>query len=263
MKIKIFLVPTLILVMFSLSVWVIYPTWTNGTDGVLETWNNLDAEKTKLESAQKRDSNFKSMSSELKNNDQDKQIIDTFISDEVKEDEIIDNLNFLIKNEDGMTVESLSVNRPKEKPAEQAVAVAPVTSPDGTVAPSAGSVAMPMIPISKDPTEFSVNFIVTGNYIQIKSILDKLYNLRRFNKIKSLNIASADLQKSEDNLRATMELTFNYYKSKKLLADNLGDPVFETQKLNFSVSKDILSQRSVSVIPMNVVVQGKENPFIP
>lgn len=270
MKIKLLVVPVMVVAIVVLSIWLVYPAYSNGTDGFKEKRNKLAEEKKKLEEIKNKSANVLKLSSQLSSNVEMRDIVFSFIPETTKEEEIIDNLNFLAGSE-GLSVTELSVtSQPAGENTPAVVGTGSVFS--GTMAANAatsgtegGEIAVSFAPQVK---EAQVNFSVTGNYGQIKNLLIKVYGLKRFNNMESLEIRAANLteeaKKDEptDSLQAIMILKFNFIK-KPVTAVSVEDPVFLRDSFDMKVINDIKSKRNIEVLKLDVGQAGRTNPFLP
>ncbi|HHE45916.1 MAG TPA: hypothetical protein ENL05_01010, partial [Candidatus Moranbacteria bacterium] len=95
MKGKILIVPVIIVIIIALSVWLVYPAYSNGNNGVKEKYNQLRKEQEKLSNAQNKGANIQKLFGKLNSLSGQKDILYKFVPENAKEEEIIDNLNFL------------------------------------------------------------------------------------------------------------------------------------------------------------------------
>ncbi|HLN18968.1 MAG TPA: hypothetical protein VK255_02240 [Patescibacteria group bacterium] len=267
MKVKILFPPLIIVICIALMVWFVYPAYTNGVDGWKERREQLNTQKNNLIDAQQKADNMSKMIAQLESNKIDKDTIFTYIPDQLKEEEIMDNLNFIATNE-GLSVIKLSIS-PES-----------VMRQENTNVNSMGNLAVDSSGVSVGQTaaddlaikgkNYDVEFSVIGSYDKIKNVLDKVYKLKRYNNIKELKISENKPQVSgkeeaaapADNLEADMTLTFSYLK-KYSKAVNMNNATFSQTSFDMKVAQAIRDKKSVDVLKMNIDQVGRPNPFIP
>ena len=257
MKAKLLLAPLLIIVTIVLCIWLVYPAYTNGVDGFKEKRAVLAEEQQKLATISNKMDNASKLSSQLASDKESSDILFAFVPEQSKEEEIIDNLNFLA-NSEGLNIEQLSVGLPTTP------VVAPAAAP--AEVPATGA-ATPETPVATPPpaaSEMTVSYSVTGSYSKIKDILSKVYGFERFDKVASLDIQSNSTteKSSGDNLRANMALTFNFLK-KSTAAVSVDDPVFSISSFDSKIIASIKERKQASILKLNVEQSGRANPFLP
>jgi hypothetical protein len=209
------------------------------------------------------------MISQLESNKIDQDTIMTFIPDAVKEEELIDNLNFIAGNE-GLSVVNLSV------------AAAPVVQEEAATDISGNPVVEGVVVDGSDPTApientvvkakgYEVELSVVGGYEKIKNTLDKIYKLKRYNSVKSLTIGANEEEGSEDgkakapsgdDLKADMVLNFNMLR-KYSGTVSMNNPIFSQSSFDMKVAADVRNKKSVDILKMNIDQAGRANPFTP
>ncbi|MFA6048077.1 MAG: hypothetical protein WCV59_05570 [Parcubacteria group bacterium] len=263
MKVKILLPPLIIVSCIALMVWLVYPAYTNGVDGWKEKRDKLTSEKNNLDDAQKKAENVSRMVAQLGSNKVDQDTIATYIPDELKEEEIIDNLNFIASNE-GLSVVKLSV-----KPETVVQQEVPTDMSGNPVVDVSGGNPSATEDVTVKAKNYNVEFSVVGNYEKIKNVLDKVYKLKRYNSFKTLEIAAnetpgADGKKAAptDSLKADMILSFDVLK-KFSQTVSMNNPIFSQTSFDMKVAQEIRDKKSVDVLKMSIDQAGRTNPFIP
>lgn len=266
MKVKILLAPLLISMIIGLLVWLVYPAWTNGMDGVKEKRTEYATEISKLETMSKRNQAIDSLYSDLNANSVNKELVVKYLPEMMAEEEIIKNLNSLA-GENSLIVTALSVSSPKIETAESSEV--PMAAPGGAdmVAGMPNQLNPEMItaiPPAK-PTNFQVTFNVLGDYSQIKNLLDRIYRLRRFNEILEIEIKKPNIQNenatANNNLEANMVLNFSFFKVSNR-AVNPQEPVFDNNRFNVKIISEI-EKRSTDISAVTIENIGENNPFFP
>jgi hypothetical protein len=259
MKVKILLMPLTLVIAVALLIWYVYPAFSNGSDGVLDKYGQLKKENAQLTDLGERTSNADSLAAQLANNPDNKATLMEFIPNQIKEEQIMDNLNYLASSE-GLAVLGISISQPDNTAAIASSdgAAAPV-SLDGSAAPATSDAA------AVTATDFSVEYSVLGTYGQVRNLLGKLNGFGRYNGVSSLDIEKPTTQQNAspatDSLQADLTLDFNYLKPTTLSSDT--NQVFLSNKLGTSIIEQIKNSQNVPVLHLNIGQSGKTNPFIP
>lgn len=272
MKIKLLLVPSIITLIVVLGIWLVYPAYSNGSTGVKDHYDQLKSEKEKLNSILGKSDTASKLFSELDSLGADRDVVYEFVPSDIKESEIIDNLNRMAADS-GLLIYGLSVGRPSlEVASPEALVTMGSTSLD-VKSPS----VTPVVPILPKAKNFEANIQVSGNYDQIKSFLEKLNVFARYNSIGNIflkkGVSSAaggsDNQPvitdtpTLDVLTANIKINFNIVDKTTLSGDNVNDPVFSSSRLDTKIISQIKSQRSGAAMALDIGQQGKANPFMP
>ncbi|MFA7319807.1 MAG: hypothetical protein WC022_04415 [Parcubacteria group bacterium] len=272
MKIKLLLVPSIITLIVILSIWLVYPAYSNGSTGVKDHYTQLQSEKAKLDSILGKSDNASKLSSQLDSLGKDGDVVYEFIPSDIKESEIIDNLNRMAADS-GLLIYGLSVGRPSlEVAAPEAVVTMGSTSLD-----PANPSAPPAVPILPKPKNFEANIQVSGNYDQIKNFLGKVDVFARYDNLNNLilkkgvssvtggtsNPATGTDTTALDVLTANVKIGFNLVDKATLSGDNVNDPVFSGGSFDTGIISQIKSQRSGAAMTFDIGQKGKANPFMP
>lgn len=260
MKVKILIAPLLIVSMVALLIWIIYPAYTNGVDGVKEKRAEYEKEKGTLNIISQKTANMESLYASLaaESNKPKEDTLMKYVPDSIKEEEVINNLNYLITNE-GLSVTNLSVAQPAKK---EEMPVLPV-EPTGDSAEATDEAAEQIVPAV--PDMFKVNFSAVGSYDKIKSLIDKIYKLERFNGVTTLSIDKLTDQSGAsdgNNLQAVGVLEFALF-GKTANPANPQNPVFAKSNFNWAVVDKINSSKNVNATKLNVDSSSRANPFLP
>lgn len=260
MKVKILIAPLLIVSIIGLLVWLVYPAYSNGTDGVKEKRDEYNKEKETLDVISQKTANLGNLSAALTsdNNKPKQDLLFKFIPASLKEEDIINNLNYLAGNA-GLSVTNISVTQPDKA----AVPTSGLVDTNGQPIPvSAGAPSM------AQPELFKVNFSVLGSYDKIKNVLGNIYTLERFNDVLSLAITRGDTsqvgtnQAGGDTLQASAVLEFALFKKSLAPADPL-DPVFNNNNFNWGIIQNITDSKNTDVLNLSIDSSGRSNPFLP
>lgn len=265
MKLKLLLMPSIIALSIILLIWLVYPAYSNGADGLKERYNQLDLEKKKLSDIENKSLNIAKLSDDLSNLSEDREFIEKFLPENIEEEEIIDNLNFLA-NSSGLSVLDISVE--KLKKVEKVSAGAEdqtATSPDSEGFTGDDILAAPL----PKPEKFNIGIRLAGNYINIKVFLDKLEKLGRYNDISSLEIAKVLGEKTgeegqnPDILSVNAGINFSTLEKATVSYGMINDPIFAQSNLNVEIVSGIKNIRTTELLKLDVGAKGKTNIFIP
>lgn len=251
MKIKLLMVPSMIVIIITLLIWIIYPAYTNpeSGSGVKEKSASLKTEEAKLSNIEEKSSLIKKLSQELSSDAMasKRSLVMDFLPDSIKEYEIIDNLNYLILKEEisGMTI---SVSQP----AAETVSPSPQTEGTGAAAE-----------VKPQATTFKVSVTAQGNYGKIKDLFQKIYGLKRFNRILTIKIDPESPQSNgSDNLKASASLEFSYLKESGTFT-SIDDSVFSKTSFDALTISDIEKKKETPLLPdLQVDQKGRSNPFV-
>lgn len=258
MKVKILIAPLLLIIIVALLVWLVYPEYTNGVDGVKEKRQEYAKAKETFATISQKEANLMSLSSSLTDsgNKSKKDILYNYLPDGIKEEDIINNLNY-IASDLGLSVSDLSVNQPdkKELPVSETVSLSGQPNP-------------PAETLSATPTadKFKVDFSMIGSYDKIKSALAKVYKLERFNKILTLTIShiqnteTGTAELSGDNLQAAAVIEFDVLKKSNMAADPQ-NPAFDKNAFSWNTIQKITDSKNVNMLELKVDGSGRSNPF--
>jgi hypothetical protein len=266
MKIKLLMVPSIIVIIITLLIWVIYPAFTNpiGGDGVKEKTAELKTERENLASMKGKSETIHALASKLNSSSMstDKGLVMEFLPDSIKEYEIIDNLNYLVLKEELQGL-AISVGQPVS-------AVPIVQSPDLSGGDSSGLAAQEEP--APQATTFVVDLTVQGNYDRIKDLFQKIFKLKRYNRVLTLKIEPAtDTVKSDngqitvgpDTLKAAASLEFAFFKESGKFS-SASDASLSKTEFNQQIMDDIAKLKETPMMPFQPAAQkGKPNPFIP
>ena len=256
MKLRILLVPFFLVLAIGLIVWLVMPKYY---DDQFER-TELNNEKTRSEDMQKKAAMAEKLMVELSANADKQETLFSFLPEKQEEEEIINDLNNIAAME-AVSIKNLTL----VKSAGSAVsAPAPVSAPvpgtEGTETPAVG------VNASQSST-FNIDFTISGNYAKIKNVIDRLFKLKRFNKVSSINISKVSVKNEKgeeipsDNLQAKIMLTFNYLK--KADAISISSGVFTQESFDISVINKINSLRTIDILKINAAPSARSNPFLP
>jgi len=240
LKVKILIFPLAIVFSIWLIIWFIIPSWQD----IQKARTQIADFEKKLSTIELKNSKVNELMGEINAKNEDRDLVYTFIPSQVKEEEIIDNLNFLASKEN-LFVYNLSV---------------PLLNKYNNA-----SFSDPNQALTND-TKIEVNFGVVGNYENIKSFLTKVASLERYNNISSLKIENEKAGQAgtgQNSLKASGIFIFDYFVNDDS-SFNYEDPIFsESGRLNIGVIEEIRKKTSTEVLNLEIGTGGKSNPFNP
>jgi len=252
MKTKILLVPLIISIIIALSIWLVYPAYSNGNNGVKEKYEQLKKEQKNLSNIQNKSANAQKLSSQLSTLS-DKNVLYGFIPKSAKEEEIVDNLNFLASSA-GLSIFNIDLSYSKQNTLLNNSSQSNQTSDSES------------LPIAKT---FKVKIKVAGSYEAIKQFIGSVNKLNRYNDVTILNIKK-NMNNQEENVNTSvnmlltdMETTFDILPQAKLSDQNVNDPIFSSDKLDTKIISKIKDARNTKVFQLDIGQKGKTNPFLP
>lgn len=265
MKIKILIAPALIIFAIWMSIWVINPEYGKLKDDKQKLTESLE----KLSEIQEKNRKIEKLSQDLSANAEAQEIILRYIPSDSREEEVVDNINYLASHE-GISLYQMSIESKKSEQLAEAPfpeASAPFVSGASSGSSSDGVVAQEA-PKKAKPKEVLVKIGLVGTYDKIRSLTNKLATLRRFNRIDSMKIEKEESDSSEEKkssagiLKAESVIAFNYLE-KVASINNINDKIFFSDKFDTSVIDDIKNKMNTSLVDLEMKAGGRENPFIP
>lgn len=235
MKSKVLLMPSIILVVIIFTIGIILPK-------IFETktfYVALKDAKKELDSTMQKVEKANELSQTLIANTEKQNILTRYIPLKEQEEDAINNLDMLAYTE-GLALTKLS-------PAPKNEILALQDASDN------------LIKIS------GINMAVVGNYGKIKTLLEKIKGMQRFNKILSLKISKVIIPNQDnansDQLQADMVLGFGYLN--KVTVVNVNSDILNSGKFNMSVVDKITNNAKTNFSEITPGQAGKTNPFIP
>ena len=252
--------PLAIAIVIILMIWVVYPAYSNGTDGVKEKYEQLKKEKARVAGMEGKTRNAASMAAQLSSYPE-KDVLYKFIPEDIKEEEIIDNLNF-IASSSGLGAFDFAVDQPEELSAN--LASESLLASQNSALGSEDILAPAVLP---EAQKVSTSLRVVGSYENIEKFLGDVGKLARFNSFSKLQIGRYDVDEEKsglsDVLAADIITDFNFLKKPVLSENSANDPVFSNSQLNTGIVSEIKDAKTGDVLKLNIDQKGKANPFNP
>ena len=257
MKIKILLVPILLLLIVYLLVWVAAPQFS----ALKNSYNLLKAEKNKLQELKNKAENVNSLVADLSDNTEKQKVILAYLPEDEAAEEIINDLN-AIANSSGVLISGIAISPSEQKsePAQQTMSSAKNELLRGEEDIFGGMGMGVEMQVDNIPniSDVSVDFQITGSYANVKSSLEKLSKLKRYNKIGSVNIT-----KSESGLLETSIASNFSYLNKVDGIYSLNNSIFSQTRFNTSVIEKIKEKLTTGIAELSAGTAGKSDPFAP
>jgi hypothetical protein len=275
MKLKILITPALIVASIILMIWFVYPAYTNSSDGsgIKEKLGKLKVEEEKISQIDQKMENAKSLSADISKNQEKGIVLFNFISESIKEEEIISALDRLVSSS-GLAVTTISVSSPKNEPnAVTETIQTPETTMNSAISGGSGSAGNVPVPIPKPtPRAFEARVTAIGDYLKVKELADRINRLKRYNEFVSIEIKPAELAISSGSgnssvvnpniLQMDATIGFNFLKKSSAPA-NIDDPIFSVGSFDMSIIDKIQAEKNIEKVNIEVGQTGKNSPFIP
>ncbi|HRY82371.1 MAG TPA: hypothetical protein P5232_01520 [Candidatus Moranbacteria bacterium] len=249
MKVKILLLPLVLVIAVAVFIWLVYPAYSNGVNGVSENYTKLKSEQSKLLDLQKRSENTNNLSAQISALTE-KDILYAFIPESAKEEEIIKSLSSLASASSLLFFDTTIKQATQEKISEDESAI---TGEEPSALPK----------IKKLETEMKL----AGNYEKIKEFLNSLGKFGRSNEFETLEInrnnSGTALASGAEVLSVNAKANFNVLKKAELNDQNVINPIFSSSKLETKVIAEIKNQKNTNNFQVNVEQKGKSNLFQP
>ena len=277
MKIKLLVVPSLIALIVVLSIWLVYPAYSNGSTGVRDNYNKLKSEQVKLDSLRGKSGNVSKFTSQLDALSSNKDVLYNFVPESMNESEIVDNLNKMAVDS-GLLVYGITINQPK---LNATTSVAPETLGTTSLSDTSGNIDSPVASALPTVKSFETDMSVSGNYLQIKDFLNKANSFARYSDIATLSLKTQLLTSATGNssevappsvasggavpstLMAAITMDFDMLQKATLSNGNVDDPVFSGENLDTQIISKIKDRYNVLALPLSVGQKGNSDIFTP
>lgn len=241
MKIKLLIMPILLVLIMALAIWWIYP----GYQEMKSKEANLASATARLAVIKEKNAKAEKLLNIWSNSAEQRNIIEKYIPGQKQEEDVIGSLNSLV-SETGLALYDLSVSATEKKTAPSA----------GENMIEAEADAVNLTPTAEN---FNVALGVAGDYGKIKTLLGKISALKRFNSVSSLKISSSSGQAGA--LQADITLNFNYIRRTNS-AINPDNKIFLTGVFDIGIADEITRKLSTDIKSTVVGSSGRENPFV-
>lgn len=268
MKIKILLAPALIVIIITMIIWLVYPAYTNGVDGVSERYQKLKKQESFLAGFDKQYDRIGGLMADLNANAADNAVVFGYIPQDREEEKIIENLNSLAKDSTLSVLNISAVDVKTEITAKDEIVDPTPKFPNPALMNGNAPIVASELPVSPKAVakKMNVSLSVAGDYGNIKNLLEKIQKLKRFNKVSALEIKAAlkEDQTPSGALLANATLEFNYLKPQTVVAEgDINNAVFSAETFNRSVIEAIKNSRNINFNSVAPGQKGKSNPFLP
>lgn len=251
MKLKLLIAPLLVAAIIILAIWVVIPGYRD-----LQTKKGeLKSAQQKLSDVREKNRQASKLKQDLEGGTIDRDTVLKFIPPQSQDELVIGNLSSLAAGE-GLTIYSLDVaaNADKNAPA----AGGRNNNAAGNNAVTAGPTAGMLV----------VNAGISGEYEKMRSFINKLSTLARYNSISALKISKnapageGAPAPSGNKLQADLTLNFAYLPN-SVSGIDINNSIFANGQFDTSVIEQIKNRFITSLAGINIGDTGKNNPFIP
>ncbi len=256
MKLKVLLTPVLIVVIVVFIIWVIVPSFM----AIQTQLKNQSDLQSKLSDIQTKTVMAGKLAQELSASAAQEDSLNNYLPDSRKVEDIVSELNSVADNS-GVSISNLSLDQSQ---GNIGTAMSPAANAQTATSPSG------------KPVSFDVDYGIIGSYSNIKSVIEELSKLARFNSIDSLKIteassgsgqSSAPSQGAATNsapqnyLQADMTLVFNYLPNTGVA--DISNSIFTSGNFDMSVVDNIKNKTNANAAEVSVGTAGTTNPFLP
>lgn len=246
MKVKILIIPLLIVAIIAFSIWVLAPSYFT----MKEEKSKLDEASQKVDDIKNKLATASQLSQELNARGEEQKIVAEYLPEKKEEEQVVNYFNDQVLRQ-GMAILGFSVIPEIIQPA------APTMDASG-------------MPIEIDTTPVvqyvDVDFTVAGTYEKLKDFLGKLNNIKRFNRISMISISKGPAGESEnsspDNLRMEATTEFGYLEKIKTVS-NINNKALLSEKFDLSIIDYLKNGKNTETTELNLDTAGKINPFMP
>lgn len=247
MKLKILIIPLLILAIIVFSIWFLAPAYFS----VKDTKAKLDEVVAKNEDIKNKLETAKRLNQELLSKGEEQKIISVYLPENKEEEGVINYFDDLVRREGMLT---LGFALASKENLQSAIPLDPLTGM--------------ALETSSDPSVQYMNakFKVLGTYEKIRDFMEKLSKLKRFNEISTLKISKDVSSENESGASSGLivEATagFGYLEKIKNISD-IDNKALISGKFDLSTIDYIKSNKNTEISELTPDAAGKANPFMP
>jgi len=246
MKLKILILPLVIVTVMYLAIWVIAPAYSDAD----ATRNRLTVAEDKLTDIKNKTDNANKLVQQLSFTSDQQNTLVQYLPENKREEEVISSINS-IAAANGVSMLSLGLET-KADLQEQVVFeeefVNANLSPEQMFA---------MLPKKTSAKNLSASITVVGEYAKIRNFVISLNKFKRFNEITSLEIQRSGNE--NELLQANMAIGLNYLPKIESMV-GINNEIFGEGKFDMSVVDEI-NKNTTDVSKVEVGSRGRANPF--
>jgi hypothetical protein len=241
MKTKVLLVPFLLVLGIVLIVWSVLPSYYDDKSKREELKN----ENNRLDEVRKKVEMSSKLMNDLATKADKQEVLFSFLPEKQEEEEAINDLNNIASME-GVSIKNLTT----------------VKAPASGLKTSSDNSSKEEGSFKNQSMSFYMDFTLIGEYGKIRNVINRLNNLKRFNKTSSLTISKVvgEEEIAGNNLQAKIILAFYYLK--KADAVNISSSIFNKETFDMSPVEKINNLRTMNVLKIGSVPSGRDNPFL-
>lgn len=247
-------------------------------DSIVSINKNIKSVQLENDKIEQRKANITSLNKFLQNENEDKNLIESYYPEIRKEEDVISKIN-QIAFSTGVYVSEMNINYgndASEEKINKSLAIPKYISITEISPKNSTEIVAVGIPTEKNILSklVTVELKIYGNYDQIKGFLNTLYPIGLLSNIESFEIKkdSSNQKKAEDNndensstlLSSNIVINFGYLKKGNAkLSDLLESPTIESDRFDFSIVdkfKDLLLEKYSN---SEIGEVGESNPFFP
>lgn len=267
MKLKLFIVPSLVVALIVFIIWFLVPDALK----LREDLGKLQATDAKLVDIQEKNNGAEKLKNELQAIAEKKNVLLEFLPTTKQEENIIGDLDRITFGE-GVALSNVTVEKASEAS----------TPAEVTALPAEGAVdsmgLMAPAPVAAETSkDVKVSFKIFGGYEQIMRVLNKLVTLKRYNELVEVKISKAPAAAavldpetglpvgggtSANSLIGEVKANFKYLGKIKSIAD-INNNILKVGKFDTAIIDEINALKTTSLTILDPKEPGRTNPFIP
>ncbi len=266
MRLKLLFFPLVLIVSIVVILNSIVPQWDE-----LKVAKEKESELTKnMDDLNKKEANLKSLSEDIKRNDNKVKYVDKYLPKTGSEERIIDSINYFSS---GLLLASIDLKKVEEEVIgveEEVVSSGLFSGENGSQGESADDAKE--IPVA-DFINGKISLI--GPYESLMTFMNNLSNMQILNSIKSITISHVDSESdlieniptdvaeknSEQDLVAEISVDFGSLSNAKV-EDAENHHIFLKSEYDFSAINKLQQNISATVPDLNVSHESRSNPFL-
>jgi len=255
MKIKILLMPLMLIGSIYMAIWVAKPAYYD-TGGIVELKAKLENSSARLDDVSKRVDNSKRLRDELNQPTVEQKIVFHYLPDQKLNEDIVASLNALATS-NVVSIKSLSFKDVKDKVVVEEFEASSM----GDSAELNQSMDSPQyVAPKKTPFKtFNADVVIEGDYEKIRKFIADLAAFKRFNDVESLEIKKSD-KEGTAALTASMTLRLSYMEKMKSVTV-IDKNMFMKSNFDMKVADEIRNKSSIDITKLGVDTAGRTNPF--
>lgn len=254
MKIKILMMPLMVIGIIYLSIWVAVPAYSD-PEGIKDIQAKLAVSNEKLEDINRRIENAKKLANELNLDTPEQKMLFHYLPEKKLNEDVVASMNSM-SSDSGVALINFSFKDAANevRTVEQNLGT---TMADGMEMNKAMSSPKNVEPQKTFSRDFIASATVAGDYAKIRSLVDSLAAFKRFNDIDSLSIVNKE---GENLLEASLNIRFKYLDRARLISV-IDKEMFKNPSFDMSIADEISKKTNINITKVGIDSAGRTNPF--